>query len=256
MVSDPVARYRMPCEALQHLLREALSSVLLRTRCDCIALSGGVDTALIAALANYLGLELRGYTVIYAGGLPRDLPYVNYLEKKLGMRVDYVILKDSDIVRRAELLKEVLKNSPVADPVIEMRNDVVFHAALEKALKDGCECVYTGSGGDEVFVGYRFMIYERERELEALTLRYALRGYYPELAIGRLLGVEVVAPYLTDEVLRVALRIPIDCLRGYSMTGKEILRSILKSLGLDYVALRTKTPAEAGAGTDVINSLP
>ena len=106
-----------------------------------------------------------------------------------------------------------------------------------------------------MFIGYRFMIYKHSDELEKLVLKYAFHGRYPELVISNCLGIEVIAPYLTDEVLNTALKIPITCLRGHLMRGKEVLRLILESLGLDFIANRVKTPAESGAGTDILSSL-
>ncbi len=245
-------RYRMPCVVFADLLRKALTNVLLKTRCECIALSAGIDTAVIAALAKYLGLELRAYTAFYVNGIPRDLPYVNYLEKVLGINVSYITISNEYIKERINSIKECVN---ITNDVIELRNDLIFYSVLEKALSDGCRCVYTGSGGDEIFVGYEFMIYKNSDELSRLTFKYALHGYYPELVISKCLGVKVIAPYLTQEVLNIALKIPIECLRGYLMKGKEVLRLILESLGLKYIANRTKTPAEAGAGTDVIMML-
>jgi len=48
------------------------------------------------------------------------------------------------------------------------------------------------------------------------------------------------------------MKIPTDCLRSQLMRGKEILRLILNSHGLDLVGERIKTPAESGAGTKEI----
>ncbi|MCD6278286.1 MAG: asparagine synthase [Desulfurococcales archaeon] len=245
-------KYRMPCKVFAYLLRKALINVLLKTRCECIALSAGIDTAVIAALAKYLGFELKAYTSFYANGIPRDLPYVNRLEKLLGIKVNYIAINNEYIRRKINFIKKCVN---VTDDVIELRNDLIFYSVLEKAVNDGCRCVYTGSGGDEVFIGYRFMIYKHSDELEKLVLKYAFHGRYPELVISNCLGIEVIAPYLTDEVLNTALKIPVTCLRGHLMRGKEVLRLILESLGLDFIANRVKTPAESGAGTDILSSL-
>ncbi len=65
---------RAPCGTHAWLLTRALEDFLSRSRCDCIALSGGIDTSLIVALAGKLGRKLRAYTAFYLGGIPRDLP--------------------------------------------------------------------------------------------------------------------------------------------------------------------------------------
>ncbi len=240
------------CSALSEEVLKELTRVVSGTRCDCIALSGGIDTAVIAAVAKRLGLDVRGYSVVYLEGVPRDLPYVNWLEKAFGFRVNYLFM-DRGYVRRS--LRSVKACVHVEDDYIELRNDLVFYTALKKASQDGCRCVYTGSGGDEVFAGYNFLVWSLGDRVRELRLKYALRGRYPELIIGKCLGVRVVPPYLTPEVLETALRVPPRCLRDDLMRGKEVLRHILRELGLRRIADRVKTPAEAGAGTDVLTEL-
>lgn len=249
---DVGGRLRLPCSTVARLLRRSLLRVLGETRCDCIALSGGIDTSLIAVLAVQLGLRLRAYTSLYLRGVPRDLPYADHLGKALGLNVTHVLVDDEYIENKIGLVKRCVG---VEDDYIELRNDIVFYSVLEEARRDGCRCIYTGSGGDEVFAGYGFMVYKDSRELEELTARYALHGRYPELIIGKCLGINVVAPYLTGEVLGVALKTPVECLRDHRMRGKEILRSLLVEEGFSIIAGRVKTPAEAGAGTDKLTKL-
>ncbi|OYT47087.1 MAG: hypothetical protein B6U85_06110 [Desulfurococcales archaeon ex4484_42] len=244
-------RYKAPCHTLAVLLIKSLTNVLLKNKCDCIALSGGIDTSVIAALAKRVGMSLRAYTSIYVEGTPRDLPYVNYLEKVLGFKINYIWIDKEYIEDKIDIIRRCVRTNDY----IELRNDLVFYSVLEKALNDKCKCIYIGSGGDEVFVGYSYMIYSLSKDLANLTVKYAANGHYPELILGKCLGIKVVAPYLSEEVLSIALRLPISCLRGVLMRGKELLRYILKSLGLDIIADRAKTPAEAGTGTDVIASL-
>jgi len=247
-----VNEYGMACHALTDILVERVKDVIRRSGCECIALSGGVDTTLIAVLAEHLGMRLRGYSAAYLPGTPRDLPYVNYLEKVLGIKVTYVLLDRDYVSREVGRVKSCVD---VEDDYVELRNDIVFYSVLVKALEDGCKCVYTGSGGDELFAGYRFMVRSGDDVIRSLRLKYALSGRYPELIIGKCLGVRVVAPYLEPEVIDVALRIPPRCLRDNLMRGKEVLRQALTKLGVWLIADRVKTPAEAGAGTDKLTKL-
>ncbi len=170
----------------------------------------------------------------------------------LGLNVKYVAIDNGFIKEHLQAIKECVG---VGDDYVELRNDLVYYAVLKEALMDRCRCVYVGSGGDEVFAGYRFMIVESEDRIRELRFRYALGGRYPELIIGKCLGVEVVAPYLSKEVLEVALRVPITCLKGHALEGKAVLRNVLSELNLSVVGGRPKTPAEAGAGTDVLSRL-
>ena len=244
--AEPLA---LPCNVHRELLLKKLREVVERTRCSCIALSGGIDTSVIAAVARGMGIGLRGYTVIYTEGVPRDLPYADRVARALGMELRVIRIGRGFVGEAIPVVRRCISVEP---DYIELRNDVVFYAALLRAREDGCSCIYTGSGGDEIFAGYSFLLTLGSERLEELRARYAYCGRYPELEIARCLGVEVVAPYLSKEVLETALRIPITCLRTGVLRGKEILREILDDLGLHTIASRVKAPAESGAGTDVL----
>jgi len=247
------ARYRAACWVFEELLLNALRKVIDSSGCDCATLSG-IDSTLIVAVAKSLGMRLRCYTAMHTGGLPRDLAYAEYVSKWLNVELRYVLI-DEDYIRRS--LSRVLQciGGVAHELCVELRNDVVYYATLSEARRDGCRCVFLGSGGDEVFAGYRFMLELPDEALEERRERYAKGGRYPELLLAKCLGVEVAAPYLSREVLEVALRIPASCLRG-SGEGKVVLREILRKLGLEVVALRAKVPAEGGAGTDSICVTP
>jgi len=243
----------MPCHIYEKLLIDRIASVIEKTKCDCIALSGGIDTSLIAAISvNVVRHIPRAIVTYYRNGIPRDLIYALNIAKVLGLDIEFIEIDDRYIAKILPILTEIAKRGGHED-YIEIRNDVVFYATLEKA-KDRCRCIYTGSGGDEVFSGYSFMYIQLlENEIDEKRRTWAY-GRYPEREIANLLNVNIVAPYLDQKVLELALTIPIRCLRTTILRGKEILRNILMDMGLCIIADRIKTPAEAGAGTDVIDS--
>lgn len=247
------ARYRATCWALEELLLSALRRAVAEFGCDCATL-GGIDSALLVAIAKLLGSRLRCYTVVFTGGLPRDLAYAEHLSKWLNVELRYVLIDEAYIRGVLEELTRCI-GEVTHELCVELRNDVVYFAALSEAKRDGCRCVLLGSGGDEVFAGYRFMLELPDELLEERRDRYARGGRYPELLVARCLGVRAVAPYLSQEVLEVALRIPASCLRGYG-EGKAVLRELLRRLGLDTIARRAKVPAEGGAGTDSVCIAP
>jgi len=245
-------RIGLPCGIYGEKLFRLLVEVVEGYGCDCIALSGGVDTSTILLAATAAGQRPRGYVAVYRGGLPRDIVYAEHVARALGIELVHVFLGSGDV----EELRGAVVGCIGADRIashgdsgcIEVRNDMVFYSVLRKAREDGCRCVYVGSGGDEVFAGYGFMLILTSGELEK-TIERMSRGRFPELEIARCLGVEAVAPLLDERVLGLALEIPVDCLRASLYRGKEVLREILRERGLYSIADRAKTPAESGAGT-------
>jgi len=243
---------KMPCHIYEEIVLKKLVEIVSRSRCDCIALSGGIDTSTVLLAAKLAGLNPRGYVVIYRGGIPRDLPYVTYISKQLGVDIEYVFIDYSDV---ENLVKNVVNcigreniDTHGDGGCIEVRNDVVFYTVLKRAKEDGCRCIFLGSGGDEIFAGYSFMLSLTEDEL-IKAIEKMSRGRFPELQIAKCIGIEVSAPLINPEIIDIAIEIPIDCLRSQLMKGKEILRSILNSHGFYLVGDRVKVPAEGGAGT-------
>jgi asparagine synthase (glutamine-hydrolysing) len=243
---------KMPCHIYEEIVLKKLVEIVSRSRCDCIALSGGIDTSTVLLATKLAGLNLRGYVVVYRGGIPRDLPYTIYISKHLGVDVEYVFIDYNDVENLIENVIECIGRENIDTHgdggCIEIRNDIVFYTVLKRARDDGCRCVFVGSGGDEVFAGYSFMLSLREDEL-IKTIEKMSRGRFPELQIAKCLGIEVSAPLINPELVDIAMEIPIDCIRSQLMKGKEVLRSILNSYGLHIVGGRVKVPAEEGAGT-------
>jgi asparagine synthase (glutamine-hydrolysing) len=233
------------CVFLEERVLGVLVEALRGSGCDCATITGGIDTSTVALAARLAGLRLRGITVYYSAGLPRDLPYARLVAAALGIPLREVPVDDSYIASRAGLVAECTGRREY----VEMRNDVVFLRAVEEARAMGCRCLLLGDGGDEVFAGYSFMLSLPGPELRETILRMATRGRYPGLELAECIGVEAAAPLLLDEVVEAVLQAPPGCLVWGPGQGKAPLRRILARHGLRLVAERPKTPAEQGAGT-------
>lgn len=249
----------IPCHIYAELLFSNLVNVVRRYKCDCIALSGGVDTTAVLLATKSVGLKPKGYTALYSAGLPKDLAYVNYVSKALNIDVEYVYIRPEDVdILRSKVIECIgldRIDSHNDKGCIEIRNDIVFYATLSKAKNDQCNCIYTGSGGDEIFAGYGFMLNLTEDKLENMVNRM-MYGRYPEIEIAKCIGIKAIAPFLDEVVIEIAREIPLQCLRSERMLGKEVLRYILSKNGLYAVSERVKTPAESGAGTiDICRSV-
>lgn len=236
----------MDCVSLGEIVLDAMRRGVRGKGCDCIAMSGGIDTSSVALAARLEGLRLRGIVAYYVNGVPRDLVYAKYVAARLGIELYLVPVTDEYIASRVNY---VVKCTGRRDHV-EVRNDVVFLRALEEADRIGCNCVLLGDGGDEVFAGYSFMLMLGSDELRETILRMATRGRFPGLELAECLGIKAVAPLLSDEVVELVVGAPITCIRGENNEGKALLRSLLHRYGLELVANRPKTPAEQGAGTE------
>ncbi|RUM47404.1 MAG: hypothetical protein DSY37_02510 [Hyperthermus sp.] len=239
----------LDCHTTASLLLDRLRRVIGSSGCDCIALSGGIDTSVLALAARLENRELQGFIAFYTKGVPRDLVYARLLASSLLIDLTEIPIDDSYIVSRWKRIVECTGRRNH----IELRNDVVFMRVLEAAQEHGCGCTIIGDGGDELFAGYSFMLHLLGRELYTTILNMAVKGRYPGVELAECIGVKALAPFLSDDILEVAFNTPMDCVRGGGNEGKSILRLILSQYGLKIIAERPKTPAEAGSGTAVLS---
>jgi len=210
--------------------------------CDCIALSGGVDTSFLA-LAHPRKERLRAVTVDFGGP---DAAYAKLVASKLGLG-GHEVLRPSD----GELLEAVdwvLSSFKTVDP-IEVSADAVHYFVAKWALERGCACLISGDGGDELFLGYEFLEELGEDELGEWR-RIVLEGFRaPSVEVGSLLGVKVVAPLCSERAKKIAKAAPLECLLKKKVGGKLFVRLYLESRGLAEVAWRRKAPVTSGSGS-------
>jgi asparagine synthase (glutamine-hydrolysing) len=134
-------------EQARSLLADA---VRLRLQADvplAVALSGGVDSSVIAAEAVSQGACLNAFTVI-AEGDETDLPYARSMARQHGLAHDVVRMPAIAPVER--VLQAVQHyDEPFAD------SSALCSLDLARALAGRYKVVLNGDGGDETFAGYR-----------------------------------------------------------------------------------------------------
>lgn len=135
------------------LIRERLEdAVSLSLRADVpvgIALSGGLDSSLIAALAAQQGADIAALTVGYPGHPPHDeRRQAGALADALGMPFHDVELSVSEMIEAFAALN-YWRDDPIADIA-----GFGYFAVMRKARELGIKVMLQGQGGDELFWGY------------------------------------------------------------------------------------------------------
>lgn len=155
-VEEPAKISDLPTDTpnILRCIREGLEeSVKLTLRSDVpvgVALSGGIDSGAIAALAQKNSSEpVQAFSVGYPGRPTYDeRDQAQALAKRLGMIVHEVELPVGSFVDFFPQLVRVM-DEPIADPA------AFGHYSVSKAAADhGFKVLLTGLGGDELFWGY------------------------------------------------------------------------------------------------------
>ena len=153
LLDTPSCRYKEEPEALQHIekcLEEALDLRLSADVPMASLLSGGIDSALLAAMIKARGMELTTFTLGYD-------EYRNYDERAnakatadaLGVKNVAVEISRSDFIDATERVFDTL-DEPLNDPAA-----VPLYLLFEAIAKEGYKVVFSGEGSDELFLGYR-----------------------------------------------------------------------------------------------------
>jgi len=221
--------------------------------CDCLLLSGGVDTAFVAASAARHGHRFSLALTSTYRGMGEDVRYASRVAERLGLR--HLVVEYGD-PEAEEGLDDVLSTLRTFDPV-EVRCSLSVYMALRRALAEGCRRVATGDGADELFVGYDFLLGRPPSYVDAWARGVVARWRFPSVELGGRLGLEVVPAYAGRDVVELALRAPHSCkvleARG-RLWGKALLRLWLEEEGLEEVAWRPKDPIDRGSGSEALSS--
>lgn len=158
-VEEPTKISGLPTDtpSILRCIREGLEeAVKLTLRSDVpvgVALSGGIDSGALAALAQKNSSEpIHAFSVGYPGRPPYDeRAQAQSLAKQLGMIVHEVELPVDSFVEFFPQLVQIM-DEPIADPA------AFGHYSVPKAAADhGVKVLLTGLGGDELFWGYSWV---------------------------------------------------------------------------------------------------
>lgn len=182
-------------------LGEAIgTAVRLRSDEGVVALSGGVDSALVARLAG------RECVAVGIEG-SHDLRHAREVANELALPLTAVVI---DPIAVEDALAQVLHVIPLTDPVNASIAATLYFVA-EWAGSHGRRRILAGQGADELFGGYaRYLQTDNlakdlERDFRGLSIQLAR-----DQAVAALHGAYFSLPYMDIRVVQAALAIPAD----------------------------------------------
>ncbi len=240
--SDPVLDEAPELQRAAADVRELVIRAAAARPSDCVLLSGGLDTAILAPLAATGGTS-AAVTVLTSPEAP-DRPYADRVASDLGWTHTVV---DISLEQLLEELGFVVRTLRTFDPM-EIRNSLVIARGLREAANRGYSRVMTGDAADELFGGYSFMWGKSDADFEEYSRRMAATMRFSSMPMGTALGITVQAPYTDAEVVRYATGLPKRLKvsqRDGQTVGKWVLRWAFPECSSRW---RRKDPIEVGSG--------
>ena len=210
-------------------------------------LSGGVDSATMAALARRQTTKLETFVV----GLPGapDLQHARMVADHIGSRHHERVCAAEEL---PTMLREVIYHLESFDALL-VRSSLLNYLAGRMA-SDHVPAVLSGEGGDELFAGYHYLEdIEPERipeELVDITNRLHNTALQRVDRCSASHSIVARTGFLDREVVDFALRIPagMKLSDNGEKTGKWILRRAMAGLLPDQVLWRPKAKFWEGSG--------
>jgi asparagine synthase (glutamine-hydrolysing) len=144
-----------------------------------VALSGGLDSSLVAAFAARRAERLHAHTFTMSDGTDAEVEHAMLVAKHLGLRHHVARLRGSDV---GAWLRAVAWH--LEEPIVNL-NALPGFALAAAARAHGCKVVLVGEGADELFGGYPWYRFALEPALAAdpgaLFDAYARRRTQPAL---------------------------------------------------------------------------
>lgn len=226
-------------------IRSALSEAATRCSTETLALSGGLDSSILASLISN---ETVAYGMVANEFASTDLVNAQLVATAFGLRLKILSVPISNLLDAVEKTIVILR---VFNP-IEIRNNIVAYLAMKQAKEDGFRSMMTGDGADELFAGYGFFQRMSYSELKKDLERIWATMHFPSREIADALGLEIHTPFLDPKVVDLAKSIPPELKvreKDGKKYGKWILRVTFEGSLPAAIAWREKSAMQDGSGT-------
>ncbi|MBE0669604.1 MAG: asparagine synthase B [Anaerolineales bacterium] len=238
-------------QAIRSALKDAVQKRLLADVPVGISLSGGLDSSIVAMLANAGTDHLHSFAVGMDGS--EDVSAARKMADVLGTRHHERIYTEQEML---DVLPKVIYHLESFDPAL-VRSAIPNYFLAEMASKY-VKVILTGEGADEIYAGYDYLRSYDDSEMlqkEMVEITSALHNTNLQRAdrIAMAFGLEARVPFLDAKSVALGLGLPSQWKTHREKPAKFLLRKSFGGDLPDEITNRPKQKFSKGAGSsDVI----
>ncbi len=221
---------------LQSILEESIKRRVIGLKEVAVAFSGGLDSSLVAFLANKCGVKITLLHVSLENQPETEEAMKAADELDLPLQVD--LFKDSDV---EAVLPKVVELIEDPDP-IKASIGVPFYWVAQKAAEENFKVVLAGQGADELFGGYQRYVTEFckdggesvKKTMYCDVVRIHESNLERDLKIFGFHNVDLRVPFASFSLVEFALGLPVEMkIESKADTlRKLVLRKVALNVGM------------------------
>jgi len=240
---------------LEKLLEASIRERVLDAEKVGLAFSGGLDSSVIARLAQKCGVALNLISVGLEGR--SELAHAEETAKALRMPITVKTFKVVDVEKTLSKVLWLLEEPDVMKASVA----IPFFWAAQTASKLGCYILLSGQGADELFGGYHkyLKVYAKhgaKKVIEALyddTVMSYEKNFQRDEPISAFNKIDLRLPFADTGTVRFALSLTLNLKIESENDGlrKRVLRKVAENLGIPaFIAYRPKKAIQYATGVD------
>jgi asparagine synthase (glutamine-hydrolysing) len=249
------AHQKVDAEELRLLLTESISTQTAGLDTVAAGFSGGLDSAVIAKIAEDLRTDVHLVTV--GIGRTPEMSRAESAAKTLGLPITTRELSRNNV---AECLDRVLWL--IEEPTLmKVSIAMAIYWTTQVALQNGSPVIMLGQGSDELFGGYkRFatIMGKRGEDAASEAISESIRqahevNYQRDEQVISALRAELRLPFATRKITEFASRVPLamKVRSPADSVRKWILREVAIKLGIpSEIAMRPKKAIQHASGVE------
>jgi asparagine synthase (glutamine-hydrolysing) len=234
-------------EAIRTTLTDAVQKRLLADVPVGISLSGGLDSSIVALLANAGTNQLHSFAVGMQGS--EDLLAAHKMAEILGTQHHERIYSEEEMLKA---LPQVIYHLESFDPALI--RSAIPNFFLAEMASQFVKVILTGEGADEIYAGYEYLAsYNNPQELheEMVGITAALHNTNLQRAdrIPMAFGLEARVPFLDVKSVALGLGLPAIWKVHGDRPAKFLLRQAFSAHLPEEIVNRPKQKFSHGAGS-------